>query len=211
METTLFTREENFSFWKNMILGILFFTIAPTTLGLSLFSLYSLQNNKNAKSTVNETNLLVSPQSGVRVFASLPVDTPQVTDTIGSSDARPEIVRKYLDRYNSPLSPYSNLIVETADKYSLDFRLLPAIAQQESNLCKIIPPGGYNCWGWGITGTSTLGFDSFDHGIEIVSEGLRRLYLDKGYKTVEEIMSKYTPSSNGSWAHGVSQFMAEME
>lgn len=211
METTLFSREENFSFWKNMILGIVFFTVAPITLGISLFSLYSLQNNENAKYSVEQKNLLIAPQSGVRVFASLPVESPEVKDIIETGDARPEIVKKYLTRYNSPLVPYANLIVETADKYSLDFRLITAIAQQESNLCKVIPPGGYNCWGWGITGTSTLGFNSFEHGIETVSEGLRRLYLNKGYKTVEEIMSKYTPSSNGSWARGVSQFMAEME
>jgi hypothetical protein len=194
-----------------MILGILFFTVAPVTLGISLFSLYSLQNNENAKQFVEQKNLIVAPQSGVRVFASLPVSSPQIADQIGASDARTEIVKKYLTKYNSPLVPQANFIVQMADKYQLDFRLLPAIAQQESNLCKIIPPGGYNCWGWGITGSSTLGFDSFEHGIETVSEGLRRLYLDKGYKTVEEIMSKYTPSSNGSWARGVSQFMADME
>lgn len=211
MESSLFTKEENFSFWKNLILISLFFVVTPITLGLSLFSLYSLKSNAVAKTKVDEANLIISPQSGVRVFASLPVQIPQVSDRIESSDARPEIIRKYLTKYNSPLVPHSNFIVEIADKYSLDFRLLPAIAQQESNLCKIIPPGGYNCWGWGITGSSTLGFDSFEHGIETVAEGLRRLYLDKGYKTVEEIMSKYTPMSNGSWAQGVNQFMGDME
>lgn len=208
----MFTKEENFSFWKNLILGVVFFTIAPVTLGVSLFSLYSLKNNKVANVTIEENrNLLISPQSGVRVFASLPITSPKVTDVIGVADARPEILKNYLSKYNSPLVPYSNLIVETADKYSLDFRLITAIAQQESNLCKIIPPGGYNCWGWGITGSSTLGFDSFEHGIEIVSEGLRRLYLNKGYKTVDEIMTKYTPMSNGSWARGVNQFMGDMQ
>lgn len=212
METSLFSREENFSFWKNLVLSVLFFVLTPVTLGVSLFSLYSLQKNNDVKHEVSiDQNLIVSPQSGIRVFASLPVEAPKISDQIGASDARPEIIKKYLIKYNSPLYPHANLIVETADKYSLDFRLITAIAQQESNLCKIIPPGGYNCWGWGITGSSTLGFDSFEHGIEIVSEGLRRLYLNKGYKTVEEIMSKYTPLSNGSWAYGVSQFMDNMQ
>lgn len=211
MQSQLFTKEENFSFWKNLVFAILFFVMTPITLGVSLFSLYSLEKNTIAKEEFIEQNLITSPQSGVRVFASLPIEAPKVTDSIGSSDARPEIIKKYLARYNSPLLPHANLIVETADKYSIDFRLITAIAQQESNLCKIIPPGGYNCWGWGITGSSTLGFDSFEHGIEIVSEGLRRLYFDKGYKTVEEIMSKYTPYSNGSWAFGVSQFMTAMQ
>jgi len=98
-----------------------------------------------------------------------------------------------------------------ADKYGLDFRLTTAIAQQESNLCKKTPAETYNCWGWGIHSKGTLGFEDYPHGIETVSRGLRKEYLDKGYLTVEDIMSKYTPLSNGSWAMGVSTFMAEMQ
>ncbi len=211
MQSSLFTREENFSFWKNFVLVVIFLTITPITLGVSLFSLYSLHFNRIAQKTYEEENLLVSPQSGVRVYASLPVKQPVIEDSIGSADARPEIVRQYLQRYKSPLVPYAELIVSTADKYSLDFRLITAIAQQESNLCKIIPPGSYNCWGWGITAVATRGFVSFEEGIETVSEGLRRLYLNKGYRTIPDIMSKYTPSSNGSWAYGVTQFMGEMQ
>lgn len=211
METSLFSREENFSFWKNIILIVLFLTVAPLTLSLSLFSLYSLQKNSTANTQTNNQNLIENPLSGVKVFASLPIKNPEISDAVISSDARPEIIKNYLKKYNSPMLPHAEFIVKMADKYSLDYRLTTAIAQQESNVCKIIPPGGYNCWGWGITGSSTLGFDSFEHGIETVSEGLRRLYLDKGYNSVEKIMSKYTPMSNGSWARGVSQFMSEME
>lgn len=211
METNLFTKEENLSFWKNLFLVAVFFIVTPVTLGISLFSLFSLKASALAAKQPINTNLLSTPLSGVRVYASLPSKTSSVSDSIGSADARPEIVRQYLDYYNSPLVPYADLLVQTADKYSLDFRLIAAIAQKESNLCKIIPPGSYNCWGWGITGESTLGFDSYEQGIEIVSKGLRENYLDKGYTTTEEIMSKYTPLSNGSWAEGVNQFMTEMQ
>lgn len=209
METTLFSKEENISFWKNLILGLIFFTITPVTLGISLFSLYTLQ--KMPEKSVNTVNFLNSPQSGVRVYASLPAQIPEVGGAAESADARPEIVRQYLEYYNSPLAPFAGFIVQTADKYSIDFRLITAIAQQESNLCKVIPPGSYNCWGWGITSVGTLGFASYEQGIELVSKGLRENYLNKGYSTVTEIMSKYTPSSTGSWAHGVSTFMTEME
>lgn len=210
METTLFSKEENISFWKNLLLGIIFFTITPVTLGISLFSLYTLRNMPT-KTVENTANFLAAPQSGVRVYASLPSKIPEVGGTIESADARPEIIKEYLEYYNSPLVPYAGFIVQTADKYRIDFRLITAIAQQESNLCKIIPPGGFNCWGWGITGESTYGFKSFEQGIEEVSQGLRENYLDKGYTTVEQIMSKYTPLSNGSWAHGVNEFMTAMQ
>lgn len=209
MDSSLFTREENISFWKNIFLGVVFFTIAPLTLGISLFSLYSLE--KNPPPAPEAVNLLSSPLSGVRVYASLPSKIPSVSDNIDSADARGEIVRQYLEAYSSPLTPYSGLIVQTADKYSLDFRLITAIAQQESNLCKIIPPDSYNCWGWGIHSKGTLGFSSFQEGIEEVSRGLREEYLNKGYSTISEIMSKYTPLSNGSWANGVNTFMDQMQ
>jgi hypothetical protein len=116
-----------------------------------------------------------------------------------------------MESYGSPLAPYSGLIVQTADKYSIDFRLITAIAQQESNICKIIPPGSYNCWGWGIHSKGSLGFSSFQEGIEEVSSGLRSEYLNKGLTTINEIMSKYTPLSNGSWANGVNTFMSSMQ
>jgi hypothetical protein len=188
-----------------------FFTVAPITLGVSLFSLISLKSSDIAKTSLGNSNLINNPQSGIRVYASLPIKFPTINGEIGMSDARSEIIKQYLEHYNSPLVPHSDFIVKTADKYSLDFRLIPAIAQQESNLCKIIPPESYNCWGWGIHSKGSLGFESFEEGIETVSKGLREEYLNKGYNSVEEIMSKYTPQSNGSWARGVNQFMAEMQ
>ena len=107
--------------------------------------------------------------------------------------------------------PYVGDIIQIADYYDLDFRLTTAIAQQESNLCKKIPPGSHNCWGWGIHSRGSLGFDSYTDALDAVSKGLKFEYLDKGLSTPEEIMSKYTPLSNGSWAQGVSKFMEEME
>jgi hypothetical protein len=212
MHSYEFSREENLSFWKNMSLVAIFFIITPITLAISLFSLFSFKGSVLAKEDVSQKNLTSSPYSGVQVYASLPSRLPSVSNEIGAKDARPEIVKQYLEYYNSPLTPYSDFIIETSDKYKLDYRLIPAIAQQESNLCKVIPPGSYNCWGWGIHSQGSLGFDSFEEGIDTVSRGLRTQYLDKGLGTVTEIMSKYNATSpDGAWAKGVSQFMDEME
>ena len=211
MESTDFSRDENIGFWKNLILVTAFFVVTPLTLGISLYSLFSFKTNTTAREVLSTANLIVSPQSGIKVYASLPTKFPTVSEQISSSDARSEILRQYMENYGSPLAPYSELIVQTADKYSLDFRLITAIAQQESNICKIIPPGSYNCWGLGIHSNGSLGFKSFGEGIEEVSRGLRTDYLNKGYSTIDEIMAKYTPLSNGSWANGVNEFMTEME
>jgi len=210
MESNFYEKEESFSFWKNTILVFSFFTLTPLVLLISLFSLFSLTKyNRSEKGSVLGINS-INP-SGVKVFASLPTD---LTETYGyaiSADAREEILRQYLTDNNSPLAPYVKKIIEESDKNDLDFRLIVAISRQESNLCKIIPPETYNCWGWGIHSKGTLGFTSYEEGIEIVSKGIKENYIDKGFRTIEDIMSKYTPLSNGSWAMGVNQFMGEME
>lgn len=206
-------QEQSFSFWKNLILVSIFFTITPIALLTSLFSLVSLTKNKDvqAKMAPVSVNLIADPKPGVRVYASLPNNIPTVAGSANPADARAEIIKQYLASYGSPLVPYAKLIVDTADKYSLDFRLITAIAQQESNLCKIIPPGSHNCWGWGIHSQSNLGFSSYEEGIETVSQGLKENYIDEGLTVPDKIMTKYTPASNGSWAHGVNTFMGEMQ
>lgn len=198
-------------FWKNLLLISAFFLLTPVTIATSLFSLFAFRQPLEEPKTAVVVSTDLITHSGVSVYASLPNNVPSLSENVEAADARIEIVKNYLESYNSILSPFAAFIVQTADKYSLDYRLIPAIAQQESNLCKFIPPGGHNCWGWGIHKEGTLGFDSFEEAIETVSFGIKKEYIDKGYVTPEEIMSKYTPSSNGSWARGVNQFMAEME
>ncbi len=109
------------------------------------------------------------------------------------------------NRRNAPLADYSEKFVEVANKYNLDYRLLPAIATVESG-------GGksnfrsYNAWGWG-----NKGFTSFEEGIEVVGRGLKTGYIDKGRDTVEEIAPVYCPPNYKNWARSVNQFMLEIE
>ena len=110
-----------------------------------------------------------------------------------------------VNRNNAPLSEYAEKFVEVANKYDLDYRLLPAIATVESS-------GGksnfrsYNAWGWG-----NKGFTSFEEGIEVVAKGLKTGYIDKGRDTVEEIAPIYCPPNYKNWARSVNQFMLEIE
>jgi hypothetical protein len=206
MQTGNLVGEENiFSFWKNVFLMAVFFTITPITLGISMFSIFSFQNSHQIEFTKPSTN-------GLRVYASLPSEFPTVDGVATSADARPQIIRNYLIRYNSPLLGHEDYLVSRSDEMGLDFRLITAIAQQESNLCKIIPPQTYNCWGWGIHSKGTLGFESYKEAIDAVTLGLKQGYIDKGLTTPDTIWTKYTPNSpDGAWAKGVNQFMAEMQ
>jgi hypothetical protein len=135
----------------------------------------------------------------------------KISEKIQGNDARPVIIKKYLEKYNSPLLPYSDLIYEVSKTYGLDYYWIVAIAQQESNLCKKAPEDSHNCWGYGIHKRGTLKFDNYELAIKSYAEYLKREYFDKGLNTPELIMKKYCPSSNGSWARGVQQFIDEME
>ena len=205
------SKENSFSFWKNIILAIVFFSVTPLTLGASLYSLLSFNNNKLESQSLKLINRDTTAVLGARIYASLPIDFPSISEKVQSSDARPEIIKNYLLRYKSPLVSFAGYIVQAADEFNIDYRLTTAIAQQESNLCKIIPPNTYNCWGWGIHSEGTLGFSSYEEGIRAVTMGLAQNYIALGLDTPEKIMSKYTPLSNGSWAKGVEQFLNEME
>lgn len=129
------------------------------------------------------------------------------------ADARVILVHNFLERHNSPLiqeDNFAQVLVDLADKYEVDFRLLPSIAMQESNLCKVTPPGTYNCLGLGIHERGTWGFASYEENFEAAAKILKKNYIDQGLTTPEQIMKKYTPKSNGSWAESVNQWMAEM-
>jgi hypothetical protein len=131
-----------------------------------------------------------------------------------ADDARPHIVAQFLERYNSPLTPYDywgEYLTKVADKYDLDFRLLPAIAMQESNLCKKIPQDSFNCLGLGVHSRGTWAFESFEANFDKAAEILRKNYINKGLITPDEIQDKYTPGSNGSWEFSVNQFMDKLE
>ncbi|MGB9883388.1 MAG: hypothetical protein ACPLRN_02630 [Microgenomates group bacterium] len=130
---------------------------------------------------------------------------------VGLTDGRVANLKAFFRKHNSPLYDYAQKIVEVSDKYGFDYRLLPAIAMQESNLCRVIPENSYNCWGWGIYGNLVTKFKSYDEAIETVAKGLKEEYIDKGLVTASSIMKKYTPPSTGSWAHGVNTFLKALE
>lgn len=184
--------------------GWLFFASALLVATASLYSHFYL----------NPGNWLTLEQKA-SVASGRRLSTDQaLAAQVESTDARAQLVANFLERHNSPMQPYDHygrVIVEIADRYGIDFRLLPAIAMQESNLCRVTNPSApRNCLGFGIHKSGTLDFDSYEAGFERAGRELKTFYIDKGLTTVEAIESKYTPSSNGSWANSVNQWMAEM-
>ncbi|MBI4130819.1 hypothetical protein HY468_05865 [Candidatus Roizmanbacteria bacterium] len=129
-------------------------------------------------------------------------------------DERVVKLKMYLEELKSPLAPYAQTFVTEADTYELgdNWSLVAAIAGVESTFGKHIPRESYNAWGWGIpTGAkSGIGFDNWDHGIEIVTKGLKEKYIDRGADTPEKMSRIYAPPSK-TWAGNVRFFMKKIE
>lgn len=144
-------------------------------------------------------------------YAALPSVQSITQEEIVQQDARIELVRQFFEKYKSPLEPYAKDVVDYADAFGLDFRLTPAIAMQESNLCHKAPDESHNCWGFGIYGGNVRRFNDYKEGIYAVTKTLATTYKKNGLHTPEEIMTRYTPSSNGAWARGVTHFMEQLQ
>lgn len=132
---------------------------------------------------------------------------------VNSKDGRALIIKEMFELHKAPLASHADKFVEVADRYGLDYRLLPAISMQESNGGKKIPDGSYNPFGYGIYGDKILKFVSFDESIEKVAKGLKENYINFGFKTVDEIMFKYNPPSRengGLWGDGVNTFLEHL-
>lgn len=186
---------------RRFILSLSFLFITSITL---IFSLFFLQYSIDRKN-----NFLFS-QPNYKMYSALPSNSQALNNNLKSLNVRVEAIERFLKTYKSPLVPYAELIVETSDKYGLDYRLLPAMAMQESNLCKKAPLNSYNCWGYGIYGGKILAFSGFEEAIEKVAAGLSRDYKEYGLTTPKQIMAKYTPSNTGAWALAVEYFMQKL-
>lgn len=192
---------------RKFLLLSTFSLIAPFVFFLSLIYFLFLSYQRTPEVYYPSS---ISSQRSVS-YAALPTNENTMVATIQQKDARTEILSQFFTKYSSPLEPYAEYTVKMADKYGLDFRLIPSIAMQESNLCKKIPENSHNCWGFGIYGGKVTRFSGYEEAISTVSKTLSLKYKDKGLVEPHEIMTKYTPSSNGSWANGVTFFMDELE
>jgi len=191
--------------WGALIVGLplIFFAVASFAL---IFSVSGLIMASSADSPVTVA------AAGSQIFSSPPPSEGIVMgESTVTKDARPTILRKFLDSYHSPLMQYSNLILQVSEKYNLDWRLVVAISGAESTFGQKIPDNCYNAWGWGIHSRGTLCFSSWEEGIKTVAQGLREKFLSDGLTTPEQIMARYAPLSDGSWAYAVKYFMGQLE
>ena len=190
---------------KKVLLTTSFLFMVPFAFIFGLIIVLSIYNTRTA-------NYHFAASGKSVAYAALPTSQNSLSADIQVEDGRAERIRQFLARYGSPIEPYAADFVKAADQYHLDYRLVVAIAMKESTLCQKIPHNSYNCWGFGVYGDQVIRFADYKEGIYTVSKALGTRYKEKhGLVEPEQIMTMYTPSSDGSWARGVRFVMGQLE
>lgn len=195
---------------KSFLKVALWFPAAVLTLFFTLNLFNQFSHTKGIKGLVRQE--IADFKNQPIIFAALPKVSFEIKTALAKEDARPMLIDRYLSHYKSPMAGMGDYIVKVSDAVGLDPYLVVAIAQQESNLGKLMPPNCHNAWGWGIHSAGTLCFDSWNEGINTFTSGLADKYLAYGLRTPEQIMTKYNATSpGGAWAKGVNQFLEELQ
>lgn len=160
----------------------------------------------------------VQDHSAYSLYSAIPPRSNQLTQAIKYSDTRAIKLHGFLNYYGAPIGMIEAIpeFLNAADAFDLPWTLLPAIACKESGCGRIVPVNSYNPFGWAVyTGQqSGANFSSFAHAVQVVAEGLRKDYFDRGLDTLPEIESRYTPISSRThqgWQRHVDFFMQQLE
>jgi hypothetical protein len=188
-----------------------FFLIAIINMVLVMKYYSGLTIHAHRQNILTEIDSIAQNPNKQFTLSAAPLVLGAISDEVTVADGRAANLRNFFRKYNSPLYDYAEVLIEVQDKYGIDYRVLPAIAMQESEGCKKIPPGSHNCWGWGIYGDKVTTFASYPEAIETVAAGLKKNYVDQGRYTASAIMERYTPSSPGTWAYAVNFFLKALE
>jgi len=159
--------------------------------------------------SMNEAALVAVEEESIKYFDSNQIQERILEEAVSTRAQDSEKMKKienvktYLLKRTSPLAEYAEEIVNAADEYGIDYRLVAAISIIESS-------GGkhtfrtYNAWGWG-----KMNFSSWEEGIWTVSKGLGK-YYSRGLTTPQRISVYYCPPSASDWARKVSFVMTQI-
>jgi hypothetical protein len=193
-----------FTLWISSLVSIFIFAL-----------ILELSNVKNPQ-VLGATISLNENQT--ETFASLPGELPSVENRVQSNDARSQIIKNYLTKYNAnpELIAAVDFLVQKSDERGVDPRFIVAIARKESTFCKNIahlPDGSSsnNCGGLGIFGKTITSFSSIKDWIEAEIDFIANAYISKGVSDTCEIEKTHTPPAKGVWCGAINAYIAEMQ
>lgn len=188
---------------KKLILFALWFPLNLVLLTYSFISLITYQPHEK----INNNNKFVYAQELIFITPS-PIAIP--IDNSPKVDMRVTVLQKFFQNYNSPLASISVHLVNAADRWSLDYALIPAISMQESGGCKVIPEDSFNCWGFGIYGSKVTRFSSYEDAIDAVAKTIKETYIKNGLVNPTLLENIWAPQSTGQWSYAVNYFIGKI-
>ncbi len=195
---------------RKLLIALCWFPLTLCLLTINLSLLISLTNKAHANQPLTQLPPLK--------IAATSYGTEQVLGaTVTAGDARALLLMRFLKLHQSPLLEYADYILDRAQYYGIDYRLVPAIAMCESNVGKRMPSkDSHNAWGISVETGEISGakFPNWLYAIDWVSRYLKEKYFARGITDLVDIGAIYAPPSvaNGnSWANCVGQFMEEIQ
>jgi hypothetical protein len=153
------------------------------------------------------TTPVKSPNNKYSIFSSKPLILGISTEKVFGNDSRAAVLDKVYASYGCPLTGLGEVYVKEADANNIPYWIVPAISFQESSCGKLTPKKdgieSNNAWGWGVWGDNVAMFDSWEHGIQVVSAYMSERFYSRGVTEPCEMMKVYTPPSKGTWCNGV--------
>ena len=172
---------------------------------------YTQQKAENSLAT-NKVNIFIKPPSfSFKTSEKFMQDLNVHKESVELSKVKIDLynrkvraVESFLRSYNAPLAKNAKDFVDAAEKYGIDYRLLPAISIVESSGGKhLFKP--YNPFGWG-----KHGYPSFKVAIYDVARGMSVYYYKYGLKDPRAIAYKYNPVTPEAWGNKVYRLMNKM-
>lgn len=130
------------------------------------------------------------------------------------SDCESDVTTASLDSYLSrtPLAGNGYVLLGFGRDYNVDPRFVVALAGAETGFGRNITWGSNNAWNWGWNSGNPKNspFISLAYGIQVVTSGARRLYLNQGRTTTASFYSKYCVGPDcANGLNNINNFMAQ--
>jgi len=135
--------------------------------------------------------ILGAAAAGLVLCATTAADAPDVRPifiVVSKPDPRVPRLEKFFEIYHCPAPRHTSEYLRTADRYGLDYRLLPAISIRET-LCGVTAKQPNNHWGYHPGRQS---FPSIEVGLKVLGQRLAQNPLYKG-KTLQAKLFTYNP------------------
>lgn len=131
-----------------------------------------------------------------------------IQNIVVKEDKRVEQLAKFFEEKQSPLASYSEYLIEAADKYGLDWTLMPGISGIESSFGKRMPEGSNNPFGL-ERGGHLMSFATLYNAIDFEAKLLSERYKLVANRAIGNVYCPETTCTQ-NWATTVTNFSKEI-